>query len=409
MLAVKSFIVLQYLRQIEFNYKINFSDLIKSICYDSNIKCFYLILEIGEGVILLITVKNNNVIKKACKKIKMPKKLSPNHCFASVTLNDVAKLANVSPMTVSRVLNQPEIVSKNTAKKVNRAISITGYVPNLLAGGLASRRTKLIAVIIPAITSPVYAETVKIFIDLLRKSGYQVLLGEAGFTIEKEERLLFSILSRRPDAVILTGAVHSIESQRRLMNAKIPIVEIWELTFTPLDIVVGFSHEKVGEKVAKYLVKKGYKHIGIISADDRRAQIRKNAFKNTLEQCGITDITFNTVSSPPNLQSGRNGAKELIKSGLHTDAIFCSSDTIAQGVLIETTKKKLSIPEDIAIMGFGDQSFSEYTFPSLSTVRIDRVKMGKRATEAIIGRIEGKSGTEKIIDIGFEIIERGTT
>ena len=341
--------------------------------------------------------------------IKQKKKLSSNHHFASATLNDVANLANVSPMTVSRVLNQPDIVSKNTTEKVHRALSITGYVPNLLASSLASRRTRLIAVIIPAIMNPVYAETVKFLIDRLGEAGYQVLLGEAGFTIEEEERLLLSILSRRPDAVILTGTVHSAESRRRLMNAKIPVVEIWDITFTPLDVAVGFSHEKVGEKVAKFFVKKGYKRIGIISADDQRAKVRQNVFKKTLEQCGITDIKAIKVSEPPDLKSGRNGAKEFIKSGLHTGAIFCSSDTIAQGVLIETAKRKLSIPEDIAIMGFGDQSFAAYTFPSLSTVRIDRAEMGKRATEAIIRRIEGKTDIEKNIDIGFEIIERETT
>jgi LacI family gluconate utilization system Gnt-I transcriptional repressor len=103
------------------------------------------------------------------------------------------------------------------------------------------------------------------------------------------------------------------------------------------------------------------------------------------------------------------GAGELIDSGLKAGAIFCSSDTIANGVIIEATARGLSIPDDLAIIGFGDQSFAAYTFPALSTVRIDRAEMGRKAADAMMGRIDGTDDVKRIIDIGFQIIERNTT
>ena len=327
----------------------------------------------------------------------------------NVTLDDVARLAGVSPITVSRVLNKPGLVAASTAERVQRAIALTGYVPNMLAGSLASRRSKLIAVIIPSIINPVYAETMGFLIDRLRDSGYQALLGESGFSPESEEKIIFVVLSRRPDAIFLTGTIHSAESRRMLYNAKIPVVETWDITPTPMDVVVGFSHEKVGRAVAGYFINKGFRRIGIISGDDQRAQVRQSEFIKVLKDLGIEDVPPVIVPAPPNFMMGRSGLTQLLDQGFESGAVFCSSDAIAHGVLTEAISRGLSVPHDVAVMGFGDQSFAAYTHPALSTVRIDRAMIGKRAADAIISRIEGKTDIETIIDVGFQIIERETT
>ena len=339
----------------------------------------------------------------------MARKSASARSSDTVTLSDVAKLAGVSPITVSRVLNQPELVSAATTEKVQVAISRTGYVPNLLAGGLASRRSRLIAVIIPSIVSPIYAETVRFLIDQLGSSGYQVLLGESGYSIENEEKIILAILSRRPDAIFLTGTVHSSESRRRLLNAKIPVVETWDITPTPLDVVVGFPHEDVGRAVAEYLVGKGYRRMGTLMAEDRRAHVRKRGFLEVLDRHGITDVPGVVVTAPPNLMLGRIGLSQLFESGFKSGAIFCSSDTLAHGILTEAQSRGLAVPNDVAVIGFGDQSFSEHIFPALSTVRIDRAKIAKQAAEAMIARIEGRTDINNIIDVGFKVIERKTT
>jgi LacI family gluconate utilization system Gnt-I transcriptional repressor len=317
-------------------------------------------------------------------------------------------MAGVSPITVSRVLNRPEMVAPGTLDHVRRVVDRTGYVPNLLAGGLASRKTRFVAAIVPAISNQVFSETIQSLTDRLWESGYQVLLGTSGYPTSREESLLTAILSRRPDGIFLTGISHSVESHRRLAAAKIPVVEVWDLTPTPVDMLVGFSHVKVGEAVAEYLIGRGRRAFGVVSADDARAGVRREGFLSALRRSAITDTLSVEVPAPSNFRLGREGLARLLELGPLPRAVFCSSDTLAHGVLMEAQARGLSVPKDLAIVGFGDLDFAAYTFPPLSTVRIDRASLGRRAAEALLGRFEGKP-VERIIDIGFQIMERGTT
>ena len=326
----------------------------------------------------------------------------------SVTLDDVAKLAGVSPITVSRVLNHPDKVAPKTLERVRQAIARTGYVPNLLAGGLASRRSRLIAAIIPSISNSVYAETIQFFSDRLRDFGYQVLLGESGYDELREEKLISAILSRRPDGVFLTGINHSASCRKILLTADIPVVETWDLTPTPLDVIVGFSHEQVGRAVARFLYEKKYRKIGIVSAADQRAAIREKGFVDELKALGI-DVAISPVPVPTNFQLGRTGLAYLLDNGLSDGAVFFSSDTLAQGGLEEARSRGIAVPGKLAIVGFGDQPYAAYTHPSLSTVRFDRAAIGRQAADVLLDRIEGRDLSEHVIDVGFSIIERETT
>lgn len=324
----------------------------------------------------------------------------------AVTLDDVAKLAGVSPITVSRALNYPNKVAAKTLEKINQAIARTGYVPNLLAGGLASKRSRLIAAIVPSIANSVYAETIKYFSEELRGSGYQVLLGESGFSEEQEEALISAVLSRRPDGIFLTGVNHSIACRRLLLAAKIPVVETWDISPSPLDVAIGFSHEQIGSSVARFLWSKGYRRIGIISATDHRAQVRQRAFIETLRGLGLSEVAVSPVPMPTSFKLGRDGLARLLDNGFAQGAVFCSSDTLAQGALAEAQSRGLSIPDQLAIIGFGDQPYAAHTFPSLTSVHFDRATIGRKAAIAILVRINGEHVAENVIDVGYEIIER---
>ncbi len=327
----------------------------------------------------------------------------------TATLNDVAKLAGVSPITVSRAINQPEKVAPKTLAKVQKAIALTDYVPNLLAGGLASRRSRLIAALVPSIANSVYAETIKFFSEKMRDAGYQVLLGESGYTEELEESLIATILRSRPDGVFLTGINHSPQAKRLLLAANIPVVETWDITPTPLDVVVGFSHQLVGQVVAEYFLSKGYGRIGVLSATDHRAQLRQQAFLKTLEENGVTGVAISTVPVPTSFLAGRVGMARLLDEGFIDGAVFCSSDTLAQGALTEIQARSLSIPHQIAMVGFGDQPFAAHTVPSLTTIKFDRALMGQKAAGALLSGINNEPVIEKSIDVGFQLIERQTT
>ncbi len=317
-------------------------------------------------------------------------------------------MASVSPITVSRVLNHPELVASNTIDHVRRVIDRTGYLPNLLAGGLASRKTHFVAAIVPALSHQVFSEALQSLTDRLWESGYQVLLGTSGYPTSREESLLTAIISRRPDGIFLTGISHSAESHRRLITAKIPVVEVWDLTPTPVDMLVGFSHEKVGQAVAEYLLGCGYRSFGVVSADDARAEIRRRAYESALSRHGVADTPTVLMPAPSSFQLGREGLARLLAQAPLPRAVFCSSDTMAHGALVEAQARGLSVPQDLAIVGFGDLDFAAHTSPPLSTVRIDRAAIGRLAAEVLLGRLEGQTG-ERIINVGFQIMERGTT
>ena len=329
----------------------------------------------------------------------------------NVTLADVAKLAGVSPITVSRVLNRPELVTPATIEQVQQVIDRTGYTPNLLAGGLASNKSRLVAAIVPSITNAIFVETTQALTDRLWESGYQVLLGLSGYPAEREDALLSAVLSRRPDAIFLTGINHSPLARQRLLSAKIPIVETWDLTPTPIDMLVGFSHQDVGRAVAHHLIAKGRKRLALITADDERANVRRRGFADTAEAGGAA-VEIIVVPAPSTLAIGRKALADLLDRSTpetRPDAVFCGSDLMAHGVLEEARARGLRVPQDLAIIGFGGLESTAHTSPQLSTVNIDRRAIGQLAAEAMLERFAGKDDQPKVIDVGFTIVDRETT
>ncbi|MCW2488173.1 LacI family DNA-binding transcriptional regulator [Candidatus Symbiopectobacterium sp. NZEC127] len=322
------------------------------------------------------------------------------------TLEDVARASGLSPMTVSRALNTPKLVKAATIDKVMEAVRITGYIPNLLAGGLASRRSKLIAVVVPQINNAMFVDTIQAISDELDARGYHMLLCVAGYSDETEAEIVATLLSRRPDGVVLTGIHHTPELRKIILNAQIPVVEIWDLTPTPLDMLIGFSHEKIGFAAADYLLGKGHRRFGLIWAADRRAAQRKNGLYDALARqtdCALSEVI---VPLPASMAAGRSGLRQLLAQGEPLEAIVCSSDTLAQGAIMEATAQGVAVPQQLAVMGFGDLAFAAHNVPSISTLGVDSWKMGKEAATLLADKIEGKSTESPIIDIGFTLIER---
>jgi len=326
-----------------------------------------------------------------------------------VTLIDVARVAGVAPMTVSRVLNQPGQVRQQTREKVLRAIEQTGYVPNLVAGALASNRSRLVAVIVPMLTNPIFSDTFQAIAERLATAGYQVLLGTSGYQADHEQELLEVILSRRPDGIILTGTLHTDASRLRLRAARVPVVETWDLTPDPIDMLVGFSHEQVGEQLAQHLLGKGYRDFAVLSVNDPRGLRRVDSLLGALAAHGVTDVQRQVFEGLPTLAHGREGLSALLGTAPRPLMIVCTSDTIAHGVLTEAAARGIRVPEEIAVMGFGDMNFAEHTYPALSTVKIDGRLMGTAAANLLLDRLNGQALQPAAHDIGFCIVEREST
>ena len=339
------------------------------------------------------------------ERVKQPRRAA-RRGTGDTTLSDVAKLAGVSAITVSRALKTPSIVAPETLARIQDAVSRTGYVPNLMAGGLASNRSGLVAALVPTIAGSVFLDTVQALTDAFDDAGCQLMLGQSGYSGFREDALINAIVGRRPDGIVLTGIMHSPEGRKRLLASGIPVVETWDLTPTPIDMLVGFSHEKVGREVADFLYGKGYRRPAIVTADDYRAGLRRTGFEQRMHALGVAQVPVHVVSAPTTLRDGREGLAALVAQAPEIDVVFCSSDVLAHGVVTEAQARGVEVPRDIAVMGFGDLAFASYIHPALTTVHIDGRAIGRQAAQFIMDRIEGRDIGERVRDIGFSILAR---
>lgn len=321
-----------------------------------------------------------------------------------ITLSDLAKLVGVTKVTVSRALNTPELVSADTLERVREAVRQTGYTPDLVAGSLASNRSRLIVALIPTIAGSVFQETIAALTTELAAAGYQLLIGQSGYDESREDALLDAIVGRRPAGIVLTGVAHSASVRQKLQAAGIPVVETWDITRTPLDMLVGFSHQKVGQAAARYLKQRGAQRPAVITPNDRRAQARALAFVKAFGNGASIPVI--AAESPAGLGDGRRALGELLDRHPNIDAVFCGADILALGVLMEAGHRGLAVPAQLRVVGYGDQAFARDTTPALTTIRIDGTGIGKLAASLLIERIEHGDAARRTVDVGFMLVER---
>src|SRR6195952_2214697 len=203
------------------------------------------------------------------------------------TLSAVARLAGVSAITVSRVVRLPALVAPETRSRVEAAMRDLGYVPNQVAGALASARTGSVGVLVPTIANSIFADTVQGLSDELEPLGYAVILAQSRFDAAREDHMLRALLSRRPEALIMVGSPATDDGARLLRRAGIPVVETWDLPPEPIDAVAGFSNYEAGVAVAKHLVAQGRQNLAFIGGDDPRATRQRPGVDYTAQAAGV--------------------------------------------------------------------------------------------------------------------------
>jgi LacI family gluconate utilization system Gnt-I transcriptional repressor len=278
-----------------------------------------------------------------------------------------------------------------------------------MAGGLASSRSRLIAAVVPSTVMSVFMETIEALNATLFDAGYQLMLGQSGYSAVREELLLEAIIGRRPDGIFLTGILQQGKGRSRLLASGIPVVETWDLTPTPIDMLIGFSHQDIGREVARFFIGKGHRNLGIVQASDERAHRRSHAFCDAVTQQGLVQATIVNVGESRTIKSGRDALVRLLQERPDVDAIFCSSDLLALGVLTEARERNIPVPGRISIMGFGDVPFVADMVPALSTVRINGANIGNLAARYLIDRADDRPVEQRVVDVGFSLIERDTT
>ncbi|HEY7800273.1 MAG TPA: LacI family DNA-binding transcriptional regulator [Hyphomonadaceae bacterium] len=321
------------------------------------------------------------------------------------TLEDVARRAGVSTATVSRVINTPKKVAEDTVSRVQEAIAQTGYVPNLLAGGLASNRSRFVAALVPSIASSIFNDTMEAMSRALSNEGYLVMLGlldeGPGHTA-----ILDAVIGRRPDGLILTSIEDDEATRGKLKRSGSPIIETWALPANPIDLVVGFSHRDVGKELARHVRALGYKRPLLLSAGMRRASERTEAFARAWVRLGGAEPARLIVESPMRYGPARTSLGAFLDGGGKADIVVCSSDWLADASVVEAKARGMAVPKDIAVFGFGDMHMSSEGALPLSTVRIDGAAIGHTAAAMLLDRAAGRTVKDPIVDIGFEIIDR---
>jgi LacI family transcriptional regulator, gluconate utilization system Gnt-I transcriptional repressor len=315
-------------------------------------------------------------------------------------MSDVAKRAGVSAMTVSRAFKNGASIALETRHKIRTAVEELGYVLDQSAGSLSSKRSGFVAALIPSINNSNFADTARGLTDALQGSGLQLLLGYTDYSIEKEEELIESMLRRRPEAIVLTGGKHTVRGRKLLENAGIPVVENWDLPSNPVRHAVGFSNAEAAESLVNYLYKNGYRKIGFIggtSNRDTRGADRRVGYERAMKALGLTETRIMSFGTPPiSMKQGGEALARLVEQWPDVEAAICVSDLSAFGALVECQRRKWSVPDRIAIAGFGDFEISSCCYPTITTVGVNCYDIGRKSGELLLRAIEGERAEKPI-------------
>ncbi len=320
-------------------------------------------------------------------------------------LEDVAERAGVSAATVSRFLNKPDVVSADAARRIQEAIGAVGYVPNLIAGGLASKRSRLVAILVPGLTQSPFTAVIESIIEALARDRYSAMLGITGHEESGVIAMIDAAIGRQVDGIILTGIVADRALRTRLQAAGPRIIETWGLPEDPVDVSVGFRHAEVGRAVARYFHRRGYARPLLITARGTRSIERRVGFIEEWESLGGGSFQEIDVESPSRFSQARSVFRAIRQLPNRPDVVMCGSDGLAQGLIVEAMAAGMSLPDDLAIMGFGNSPQAADMRPSITTVHVDGERIGHTAAGLMSAGPDAPL-TERSIDVGFQLIER---
>lgn len=331
------------------------------------------------------------------------------------TIKDVAALAGVSLMTVSRAIHRPEVVAEATRQKVQSAIEALNYIPDAAAGALSTRKSTTVAVVLPSLHFEGHARTVDGLSSELRKQGLHLLIADSFYSKTEEMELLRRILGRRPAGIVLINSAHSPAGRELLMNSGLPVIETWDFPTDPMDAVVGFSHAAVGSALTQHLIDHGHSAITFLGGPqdtDPRGNERLAGFRATMKSHALDAARIVKVDKEHlTINAGKIGISAVLEQFPDTTAVICLTDRVAMGAMMECRRRNLRVPDDIAITGHGGFDFSEHLVPALTTTQIDAFGIGQRAGRILCARIDDQSiDTEDTrIDVGFEVVARDSS
>ncbi|MBF9048546.1 LacI family DNA-binding transcriptional regulator [Roseobacter sp. HKCCD9010] len=324
-----------------------------------------------------------------------------------LTLRDVAEAAGVSEMTVSRVLRNRGDVSERTRVRVFEAARTLGYVPNKIAGALASNRVNLVGVVIPSLSNMVFPDVLSGIGDVLDETPLQPVIGTSQYNPETEEKVIYEMLSWRPSGLIVAGLEHSTAARAMMRSAGIPVVEVMDIDGAPVAAAVGISHVKAGREMAREIIARGYRRIGYLgsgSGGDHRAQKRLQGFRKGLEDAGIELVERCFYEGTSGFGTGRAMTAEVLTRIPDLDFLYYNTDMNAAGGLLYCLEKGMKIPDDIGLAGFNSFEVLDGLPMRIATMDSRRKEIGARAAELIAAN----ALTDEVIELDPEFLPGDT-
>lgn len=329
-----------------------------------------------------------------------------------VTLSDVAKLAGVSPITVSRALRKPEAVSPDLRERILSVVSQLGYVPDLAASRLASARTHLIGVIVPTLYNTIFADYLLAIHEAMIAAGFQIVVVNSRYSEREEEAAIKTLIGQRVEAIVVAGTRHTQQSRTLLAQSRVPVIETFDLADDPIGINIGLSQSEAGRAATRHLIEMGARQIAFLAGNlDERAVARLAGYRRAMEEAGLeTETEIIQTWQMSSLRLGHGLMRSQIERKSVPEAIFAVDDNIAAGAMQAARELGLRVPQDLAIIGFHDLEFAQCLTPSLTSIATRRYETGSlvaaKLTDILTG---GGTFTPEKIDLGFELIARQST
>ena len=339
------------------------------------------------------------------------RKRRPRAASRAITLSDVAAIAKVSEVTVSRILRNKGYISSESRARVMAAISEVGYRPNRIAGTLAAATSSnLVGVVIPSLSNIVFPEVLHGIHAACGNAGLQPLVGVTDYDPLIEERLVDSLLAWQPTALLLAGFDHTETTRRQLKQSRVRVAELMDIDAIPVDVAVGLSHFKAGVDTAGHLIRRGYRRFGYVGHDwdaDVRARHRYDGLCKGLGETGLSVVDQVIFAGPSSVAAGRSSLAALLERSPDLDAVVFSNDDMAIGGVFHCLAAGIELKEQLAIFGFNGLGIGQALPRPLSTIRSNRFLMGKLAVETILQQAE-RPGEPITIDSGYEMVEGAT-
>jgi LacI family gluconate utilization system Gnt-I transcriptional repressor len=341
----------------------------------------------------------------------MKSKSPRSRATGRVTLADVAALAKVSPITVSRALRGERAVASDLTERVKAAADKLGYTPDPAARALASRHSDHVAVLIPMLSNNLFVDVLESIQKTLRQAGYQTLIGITHYDTREEEQLLREQLQHRPAGILVTGLDRSDAARTLIEKSGIPCVHMMELAQSPEVNSVGFSQTQAAIALTEHLLQRGRQRIAFAAAQlDPRTMQRLDGWRKALKAAKRYDkaLTY-TNKSASSMALGGQMLAEILKNDPEVDAIFFCNDDLAQGALLAAQRLKIKVPQQLAIVGFNDLTGSDLIGPGLTTIRTPRAEIGQAAAHMLLALMREEDVPTPSVDVGYELMVRGST